>query len=238
MDANERERGITILAKNPGRLPGRAHQHRGCARSPGFRRRSRGGALHGGWSATPGGRGGGPHAPDPVCHPQSPVPGPQAHRGGKQGGPGGCPPRLGGQPTLRAARPAGGSKEQLDFAVVYASALQGWANARCAEPHPDLRDLFETILRRVPPPAGNRDGILQLRICALEYSSYVGCIGVERVARERLRSGALYPTWRCGWRTPGRGTFSWSRAAASSISRSCSRTCAGKATSWRRVVLG
>ncbi|GIX26255.1 MAG: GTP-binding protein [Burkholderiales bacterium] len=83
----------------------------------------------------------------------------------------------------------GASEDQLDFPVVYASALQGWANARCVEPRPDLRDLFEAILRHVPPPAGDPDGALQLRICALDHSSYVGRIGVGRIARGRLRPG-------------------------------------------------
>ncbi len=83
----------------------------------------------------------------------------------------------------------GASEDQLDFPVVYASALQGWANTRSVEPRPDLRDLFEAILRHVPPPAGDPDGTLQLRICALDYSSYVGRIGVGRIARGRLRPG-------------------------------------------------
>jgi GTP-binding protein len=93
----------------------------------------------------------------------------------------------------------GASEEQLDFPVVYASALQGWAvtdlkeaprlpaNARVDG---SMKPLFETILARVPPPADDDvEGALQLRIHSLDYSSYVGRIGVGKVRRGRLHPG-------------------------------------------------
>jgi GTP-binding protein len=83
----------------------------------------------------------------------------------------------------------GASEEQLDFPVVYASALQGWAALKPGERAPDMRPLFETVLRNVPPPAVDPDGPLQLRISALDYSSYVGRIGVGRIARGSIRPG-------------------------------------------------
>ena len=83
----------------------------------------------------------------------------------------------------------GAAEDQLDFPVVYASALQGWANASSLEPRRDMRDLFDAILRHVPAPAGDPDAAFQLRISALDYSAYVGRIGVGRIARGRLRPG-------------------------------------------------
>ncbi len=82
----------------------------------------------------------------------------------------------------------GATDEQLDFPVVYASALNGHATRDLARPSPDLRPLFETILEHVPPPsADNVGGSLQLQISALDYSSYVGRIGIGRIQRGRLR---------------------------------------------------
>ena len=82
----------------------------------------------------------------------------------------------------------GASEEQLDFPVVYASALEGWATLKPGERGSDLRPLLETILERVPAPRDvDTDGPLQLQISALDWSSYVGRIGVGRIRRGRLR---------------------------------------------------
>ena len=81
----------------------------------------------------------------------------------------------------------GASEEQLDFPVVYASALQGTATLDSKQPGTDMRPLFETILERVPAPAGDPDGPLQLQISNLDYSSYVGRIGIGRISRGRLK---------------------------------------------------
>ncbi len=88
----------------------------------------------------------------------------------------------------------GATEEQLDFPVVYASALEGWATTSLAEvPVPpaqgDMRPLFEAILAHVPAREDNPDGPLQLQICSLDYSSYVGRIGIGRVNRGRIRPG-------------------------------------------------
>ncbi|MCC6608429.1 MAG: translational GTPase TypA [Burkholderiales bacterium] len=85
----------------------------------------------------------------------------------------------------------GATEEQLDFAIVCASALEGWASLEPAARGTDLRPLFEAILAHVPAPAEDDvDGTLQLRIHALDYSSYVGRIGVGKVVRGRVRPGA------------------------------------------------
>ena len=82
----------------------------------------------------------------------------------------------------------GASEQQLDFPVVYASALQGWASLESVRRGQDMRPLFDTILERVPAPMDvDADGPLQLQISALDYSSYVGRIGIGRIRRGRLR---------------------------------------------------
>lgn len=80
------------------------------------------------------------------------------------------------------------TEAQLDFPVVYASALNGYATLDPKQTSPDMRPLFETILKHVPEPTGNPDEPLQLQISALDYSSFVGRIGVGRITRGRLKS--------------------------------------------------
>jgi GTP-binding protein len=99
----------------------------------------------------------------------------------------------------------GASEDQLDFPVIYASALNGYAVDRleelpsfapggATEGEPaaaagSMRPLFEAILRHVPVRDEDPDGTLQLQICSLDYSSYVGKIGIGRVRRGRIRPG-------------------------------------------------
>ncbi len=83
----------------------------------------------------------------------------------------------------------GATEEQLDFPVIYASALQGWASTDPAATEGTMRPLFEAILAQVPVRADDPDGPLQLQICSLDYSSYVGRIGIGRVNRGRVRTG-------------------------------------------------
>ena len=83
----------------------------------------------------------------------------------------------------------GASEHQLDFPVLYASALQGWATTRSGKTGTDMKPLFEAILANVPTRADDPDGPLQLQICSLDYSSYVGRIGIGRISRGRIRSG-------------------------------------------------
>ncbi len=84
----------------------------------------------------------------------------------------------------------GATEEQLDFPVVYASALHGYASLDPKVPGTDMRPLFETILANVPAPEGDPDAPLQLQISALDYSSYVGRMGIGRIRRGRLKPGA------------------------------------------------
>jgi GTP-binding protein len=81
----------------------------------------------------------------------------------------------------------GATEEQLDFPVLYASALLGWAKNHLNEEAKDLGPLFEAILAHVPMRDENPDEPLQLQICSLDYSSYVGKIGIGRIRRGRLK---------------------------------------------------
>jgi GTP-binding protein len=83
----------------------------------------------------------------------------------------------------------GASEEQLDFPIVYASALNGYATTDLALPGTDMEPLFQAIVDHVPAHAGDVDAPLQLQICSLDYSSYVGRIGIGRVNRGRIRTG-------------------------------------------------
>jgi GTP-binding protein len=83
----------------------------------------------------------------------------------------------------------GASDAQLDFPVIYASALHGWASTDYTERRPDMSALFEAILTHVPPPAASEDGALQLQISTLDYNSYLGRIGVGRIRRGVVRAG-------------------------------------------------
>ncbi len=83
----------------------------------------------------------------------------------------------------------GATDEQLDFPVIYASALNGYATLDLAKPSTDMRPLFDAVLRHVPAPETDVDAPLQLQISALDYSSFVGRIGVGRVRRGRIKPG-------------------------------------------------
>jgi GTP-binding protein len=83
----------------------------------------------------------------------------------------------------------GATEEQLDFPIVYASALQGWATTDLAQKSDNLHPLFDAVLKHVPVRSDDPDGPLQLQICSLDYSSYVGRIGIGRVGRGRIRTG-------------------------------------------------
>jgi GTP-binding protein len=85
----------------------------------------------------------------------------------------------------------GASEDQLDFPVVYASGLNGWASMKEGAPGEqwgkDLSPLFDTILTHVPFHEGDADAPLQLQISSLDYSTYVGRIGVGRVNQGTIK---------------------------------------------------
>ncbi len=81
----------------------------------------------------------------------------------------------------------GATDEQLDFPIVYASALNGYAGPEADELAEDMTPLFEMIVDKVSPPEVDADAPLQMQISALDYSSYVGVIGVGRITRGTLK---------------------------------------------------
>ena len=81
----------------------------------------------------------------------------------------------------------GATDEQLDFPVVYASALNGWAAHEVDTIGEDMTPLFETIVKHAPVPNVDPDAPLQLQVSALDYNSYTGVIGIGRVVRGKMK---------------------------------------------------
>ena len=81
------------------------------------------------------------------------------------------------------------TEEQLDFPVLYTNAKAGTATADPARPGTDLRPLFEAILKTIPPPAGEANGPLQVLVANLDYSDYLGRLAIARVFNGTLRTG-------------------------------------------------
>ena len=87
----------------------------------------------------------------------------------------------------------GATDEQLDFPVVYASGINGWTSLEEGAPGeqwgPDMSALFNTVLKHVPPQQGDASAPLQLQISALDFSSFVGRIGVGRISQGTIKPG-------------------------------------------------
>ncbi|WP_374482875.1 translational GTPase TypA [Zoogloea sp.] len=81
----------------------------------------------------------------------------------------------------------GATDEQLDFPIIYASGLNGFAMENLEDERKDMRPLFEAILKHVPAPEVDADGPLQMQICSLDYSTYMGQIGIGRIKRGRIK---------------------------------------------------
>ncbi len=84
----------------------------------------------------------------------------------------------------------GATDEQLDFPVIYASALSGYAHQNPDVREGDMTALFETIVEHVPAPDVDVDGPLQLQVSSLDYDTYVGVLGVGRITRGRIESNS------------------------------------------------
>ena len=85
----------------------------------------------------------------------------------------------------------GATDEQLDFPVVYASAIQGYAALDTDIHEGDMTPLFETIVNEVPPPPAETEGAFQMQVSTLDYNSYVGVIGIGRIKRGTARPGMV-----------------------------------------------
>jgi GTP-binding protein len=82
----------------------------------------------------------------------------------------------------------GATDEQLDFPIVYTSALLGYATLDLNNPNDNMEPLFETIVKHVPAPQVDPDGPFQMQITSLDYSSYVGMIGIGRITRGQAKT--------------------------------------------------
>ncbi len=81
----------------------------------------------------------------------------------------------------------GATDDQLDFKVVYASAINGWSSLEEGEEGTDMTPLFQTIIDEVPAPDADAEGAFQMQISQLDYSSYLGVIGVGRITRGSVK---------------------------------------------------
>ena len=84
----------------------------------------------------------------------------------------------------------GATDEQLDFPIVYASALEGYASDDADTRGGDMTPLFETIVKHVPPPDVDAEGTLQLQVSSLDYDTYVGVLGIGRIRRGTVNANA------------------------------------------------
>ena len=89
----------------------------------------------------------------------------------------------------------GATDRQLDFPVIYASALEGWASTDHTRREPDMRALYEAILHHVPAPKSEPEAPLQFQISTLDYNSYVGRIGIGRIRRGTIKAGQKIQLW-------------------------------------------
>ena len=85
----------------------------------------------------------------------------------------------------------GADETALDRPIVYASARAGTATLDLDQPSPDLRPLFETILEYIPAPEGDMEGPAQVLISTIDYNEYVGRIGIGRINRGTLKTGMM-----------------------------------------------
>lgn len=84
----------------------------------------------------------------------------------------------------------GATDEQLDFPVIYASALQGYASTDSNQREGDMTPLFEAIVSQVPPPAVDPSGPLQLQVSSLDHNPYVGVLGIGRIQRGQINANS------------------------------------------------
>ena len=85
----------------------------------------------------------------------------------------------------------GATDEQLDFPIVYASGLSGFAKLDENDESSNMRPLFETILKHTPAPSGSADETLQLQISQLDYDNYTGRLGIGRILNGRIKPGQV-----------------------------------------------
>ena len=81
------------------------------------------------------------------------------------------------------------TEEQLEFPIVYTNAKQGYAKLSMEEDSDNLKPLFDTIMKTIPPPAGERNGVLQILVTNIDYDNYVGRIAIGRIVSGTVKAG-------------------------------------------------
>ena len=200
MDSNplERERGITILAKNTAVRWGGVKIN--IVDTPGprrLRRRGRADPADGGRRADPGGRGRRADAADPVRHPEGARARPPAHRRHQQDRPRRRRAAPGARRGAGAVHRSRGDPRAARRPVPLYVEPRGHRDARSwSTPGTDLEPLFQAILDHVPEPKGDPEGPFQMLVSTLDFSSFLGRIAIGRIERGRVKVGdqvALLP---------------------------------------------
>ena len=83
----------------------------------------------------------------------------------------------------------GVDEEGIDFPIIYASAIEGWASLDPNQRGEDFKPLFNAIIEQIPAPCGDASGALQLQVSLLDYNDYLGRIAIGRINRGRIKSG-------------------------------------------------
>jgi hypothetical protein len=190
MDSNDLEKGARH--HDPGeelrrRVEGHAHQHRRHARPRRLRRRGRAGAVHGRQRAAADRRGRRADAADPLRHQEGARPRPEADRRRQQGRPARRARGLRGQRHLRPVRQAPRQRGAARLPGDLRLGPERLGDAEKGATGTDLAPLFDAILEHVPAHAGEPGDPLQLQICSLDYSTYVGRIGIGRINQGTLK---------------------------------------------------
>ena len=158
-----------------GRTP---HQHRRHARARRLRRRGRASPVDGGLSAASRLRGGGPDATNSLCDEAAFAQGLKPivviNKIDREG----ARPDWVLDQTFDLFDRLGATDEQLDFPVIYASAVSGYASDDDSVREGNMHPLLDAIVEQVPPPPVDSQGPFQMQISSLDYSSYVGAIGI------------------------------------------------------------
>ncbi len=81
------------------------------------------------------------------------------------------------------------TEEQLEFPIVYTNAKQGYAKLSMEEDSDNLKPLFDTIMKTIPPPAGERNGVLQILVTNIDYDNYVGRLAIGRIVSGTVKAG-------------------------------------------------
>ena len=190
MDSNDQEKSVASPSwRRTPRSSGTATTS--TSSTPRSRRlRRRGGArdVDGRLRAAGGRRPGRPHAADPLRDPEGLQGRPASDRGGEQDRPPGARPDWVIDQIFDLFDNLGATDEQLDFPIVYASALNGIAGLDHEKMDDNMDALFQAIIDHVPAPVVDTEGPFQMQISQLDYNSFLGVIGIGRITRGKVKS--------------------------------------------------